>query len=583
MPKKTLADLIDEPALKDLAGDRSFARGTAYLRSGTVTRLVVRNERISARVAGSDTYAVKLWPESGALGWSCTCPMGEQGEFCKHAVATGLAWLARGNDADNPAQNEFEVIRRYLEASDKQVLVETLLDRAEDDDDLASKLLLAAQRQGVSAPAAIRETLRRALAHRDFIDYYEMPRIAAGARPVPEMLRETLKQGDARTALELAAEALKRGLNLLEHSDDSDGMLGDILGEIAQIHLSAVLKHPLVPDKLAKNVFDLLLADEMGVLAPDDYLDALGDEGLAAFRSLAEAAWAKVPALAPGQDDEAEDDDRFQITEIMKALTRRDGDADALVEVLARDLSEPHAFLEIAQALSKAGRDDEALDWAEKGRKASGSRVNYPLDDFLVAEYHRRKRHDDAVGLRWSRFFEQPSLHDYQQLKESSERAKGWNIWREKALAALRKSEAHKSQSHAVFSFGETDAPVLVQIFLWEGDPRAALEQARTGGCLGHLWLEIARALEADSPTDAIAIYRDQIGPIVRGTGNHAYDQAADLIRRMHDLMAATGRSEEFASCLATLRSEHKAKRHFIKRLEGIDLEKTRAAGSRRG
>jgi uncharacterized Zn finger protein len=580
IPKSKLAGLINEPALEELAGDRSFARGVGYFRSGAVERLVTRNGRISARVAGTDLYTVKLWQESQRLDWSCTCPMGEQGEFCKHAVATGLAWLAQGKDAGDRVPAELEAIRAYLENSNKQALVEMLLDCAADDDDLAAQLLLAAQRHGVSAPAAVRDAIRKAFAARDFIDYYAMPGVVAGARAIPEMLREILKQGDARTALELAANALARGLRLLEIGDDSDGMLGALLDEIAAIHLAAARKSGLAADKLAKQVFDLLLADGVGLLPAEKYLRALDRKGYAALRALAQSAWNKIPPLAPGDDRIASDDRRFQLAEIMKALAERDRDVDALVAVLARDLSVPYAFLGIAEALAKAGRHAEALAWAEKGRNAFPGRSDFALDDFLVAQYHRLKRHADAVTLRWSRFSELPSLHGYQQLHAAAKRSKDWEVWRERALDALRNPRPRKTGRREIFSYGVGTRLVLIEVLLWEGDPHGALAQARDGGCPGHLWLQIARALETDAPEDAVAIYVVQIEPIVRMTNNQAYDQAADLLRRIRDLMTRTGKRTDFDAYIDSLRIQHKAKRNFMQRLNSIATEKPRAASN---
>lgn len=94
--RAALADLISRRALEDLADERSFERGLAYFRNGAVERLVRHKDRITARVVGTDVYTIRLWPDGADLGWDCTCPVGQDGEFCKHLVATGLAWLAGG-------------------------------------------------------------------------------------------------------------------------------------------------------------------------------------------------------------------------------------------------------------------------------------------------------------------------------------------------------------------------------------------------------------------------------------------------------------------------------------------------------
>ncbi|MBF0562533.1 MAG: SWIM zinc finger family protein [Alphaproteobacteria bacterium] len=97
----SLAILTNEDQLRRLADGGSFERGTAYFAHGQVRALRFDGERIVATVSGSQTYRVRLWRDDGALGgdlaWSCTCPVGDIGAFCKHAVAVGLAWLAGGN------------------------------------------------------------------------------------------------------------------------------------------------------------------------------------------------------------------------------------------------------------------------------------------------------------------------------------------------------------------------------------------------------------------------------------------------------------------------------------------------------
>ncbi|MBI3918436.1 MAG: hypothetical protein HY322_15685 [Betaproteobacteria bacterium] len=570
MADHTLAGLVTESALEELAGDRYFERGLAYFRHGAVGRLRASNKEISARVEGSRPYAVRLWLDGRALDWDCTCPLGRDGEFCKHLVATGLAWLA-GRDVDaGEAPTELQTIRAFLDAAEKRALVDLLVERAAEDDDFAGQLLLSAQRAGQAAPGALKETIRKAFSTSGFVDYGEMRRFASRAAPIPEMLRECLKQGDARTAAQLSAEAMKRGLRALEHSDDSDGLLGGILSDIAAAHLAAAKKGALPPADLARGLFDLQAEDGFGFFPLEPYVRALGKEGLAAYRKLAADAWKNVPPLEPGARASEDSGRRYQIADIMKTLARIDGSADAMVEVLRRDLSQPYAYVEIAQTLSKAKRHDEALKWAEDGRKAYPDHRTGPLADFLVAEYHRRKRHDDAVALRWAGFSRYPSLQAYEQLKHAANKAKVWERWREKALAVLSPAPAQAARPRHPGNWIDSKSAVLIQILLWERTPRAALEQARATGCSMHLWLDIARALEKADAADAIVIYQEQIDAVIAHTRDHAYEEAGKLAQRIGSLLRSTGRSAEFTPWLDALRARHKAKRNLLKRLESV-------------
>lgn len=85
--------VITVDSLKKQAGSTVFRRGQDYFSHGAVGRLRVIGNRVKARVAGTEVYEVELWDDTGRLGYDCTCPHAAEGNFCKHCVALGLAWL----------------------------------------------------------------------------------------------------------------------------------------------------------------------------------------------------------------------------------------------------------------------------------------------------------------------------------------------------------------------------------------------------------------------------------------------------------------------------------------------------------
>jgi uncharacterized Zn finger protein len=102
--KDPFGRLITDASLAKLAGEKSFARGAGYFDAGAVTDLLQTRDAVRPTVAGNDDYRVILKPAGRTLDWSCTCPLGDEGTFCKHAVAAGLAWLAReGRSGDDLA------------------------------------------------------------------------------------------------------------------------------------------------------------------------------------------------------------------------------------------------------------------------------------------------------------------------------------------------------------------------------------------------------------------------------------------------------------------------------------------------
>ena len=69
-----LDDLISGATLEDLAGTTAFGRGEEYFSAGTVGRLRIIGDKITARVEGSEIYRVELQKDDGELAYDCTCP-----------------------------------------------------------------------------------------------------------------------------------------------------------------------------------------------------------------------------------------------------------------------------------------------------------------------------------------------------------------------------------------------------------------------------------------------------------------------------------------------------------------------------
>ena len=311
------------------------------------------------------------------------------------------------------------------------------------------------------------------------------------------------------------------------------------------------------------------MQDDWGFFKFEDYAPLLGKKGLARYSALAEAVWKKVPAREPGAKRDS-NTDHYRITSIVEALARHTGDVDALVRVQSRDLSYPYHYLKIAEILAKAGRHAEALDWAERGRKAFPRNLDPRLIDFLAGAYHRTKRDDEAIALAWEYFTAHPCLDAYQRLAKYVGRAKAWKTWREKALDSIRTELKRPDRERGAWPRFGAGHTLLVEIFLHEGDSDAALAEANAGGCTDSAWEQLAHAREKDHPKDAAAIYRNSVDGIVDQVNNRAYDDAAARIKRIKTLMERAGQKEEFVAWLEALRVPHKARRNFMQRIEGV-------------
>ena len=89
-----IAHVFHADRLRDLVDGKTYARGEAYFKEGRVSQMARQGATVSARVTGATPYDVKLWVTSGRIAYACSCPVGNEGNFCKHCVAVSLAILA---------------------------------------------------------------------------------------------------------------------------------------------------------------------------------------------------------------------------------------------------------------------------------------------------------------------------------------------------------------------------------------------------------------------------------------------------------------------------------------------------------
>ncbi|HKO43738.1 MAG TPA: SWIM zinc finger family protein [Pyrinomonadaceae bacterium] len=576
---------LDIRTLRALAGDRWFARGEAYLQQGRVSVLTEHEGTLAATVRGTRNYEVSLRVDEDGLQFSCSCPLGDDEQFCKHCVAVALACMYSSEVGKAKRQTSDKTdLRAFLDRHEKEWLIELLLHEASENPRLDERLRLQAARENPAGVdlAAYRRAIAKATRTGGFVDYRSAGRYARGVDQVIDSISALLDDGYAHEVVQLAEYALTKLEKAIGEIDDSDGNIGDLLGAVQDLHYRACQRSGEDQVVLARRLFDWEIKSGWDVFsgACETYANILGEKGLAEYRRLAESKWAQVAPLAPGKEDPERYGSRFRITHMMEALARQAGDPEALVAVKSRDLSHPYSFLQIAEIYRAAGKNDQALAWAERGVKAF-TKTDSRLSDFLAEEYERRGRHAEAMHLIWLQFAESPHLENYKKLQTHALRTKqtsDWTDWREKALAhlraALEKEKREWSKKYWNWA-GSGDHSPLVKIFLWERRIEDAWDEACAGGCSQSLWLQLAAALEKDQPEKALPIYKELIAPTIAQGNNDAYEEAIAHLRKVVQLMVHLGRATEVDDYLTAVRVEYKRKRNFIKLLDAMTKQLT--------
>ncbi|WP_406298457.1 hypothetical protein OG948_23945 [Embleya sp. NBC_00888] len=243
-------------------------------------------------------------------------------------------------------------------------------------------------------------------------------------------------------------------------------------------------------------------------LAIQDYTQPLGDAGIAYY-----ATCLREAGSAPNRDG-------WLIQHLREDLAEAQKDTDAFVEALTPDLTHGYAYLRIADALTAAGRDAEALTWVERGfaEHPEDSR----LADHLTGQYTAAGRHSDALKIRWDQFRHQLGVPSHRQLLKVAEATGEADHYRDRALQALcDAAEQRRTRIQA--------ARALIDILLTEDRFAEAWQAAETLGATRAQWLHLADACRTTRPEDALTIYLREATELIKTTTKHAYAQTADL------------------------------------------------------
>lgn len=561
---------FNEADLRRLAGKGGFQRGLRCLADGHVTKLAVEGGRVTATVEGSDVYRVELGGTGKELAYKCSCASSDDGSFCKHAVATGLAAIAgSANPAPKPPPPAItdDDVRTHLVGLDKGELVDLLMDRAQWDPQLRDRLFMQTAKGRSSARGldvrALKESLEQAIETGGYIDWRGASAYAMGVENAVDVLVELFDAGHDADLLELVEYALKRVENAAGQVQD-DGDIGVVFDRLNELHLDICQRARPDAVVLAKRLFEWELMSPMGLFHDclTKYADVFGEEGLAEYRRLAELAWKNVPSLGPGQKD-IRDCRRFQLTSLMTTLAGRDG-AEVVVEVLKKDLSSPSSFLRISETYRKAGDRDLAVRWAEKGITAFPRSTDRRLQELLSEEYQRGGREGEALALTWRELVERPSLSGYEALKKRADENKCWPEWKKRALEHLEKLHAPETR----LSSTPRDRSLLVQVFLFEDDGDAALHHAGVGGCGEGEWMQLASALEKERPVEAASIYTARLDMLLQYADNDRYRHAVRQMQKIKALFEEAGEGNRFAPVLEAVKKNHGRKTNLMRLIE---------------
>jgi len=233
-PSQYIAQWIAPSFLLKLAGQKYYERGEGYYEDGCVLSTEIYGDFIDATVDGTETYKVKFWLENGEFEHECSCPLGDDGEFCKHCVAVGLTVMEQTQARDNSKQTEMtlEDVKNYLLGRDKDFLVELVMRQTILDSALRAKLFFSAANHECSSEERLKnlyqwidQTIR--LGKKQFLEYDQVHFYSQKVQAIVPHIEDLLSQGYAKEVALLTGYALDVLDQAMDHIEQADRCLDE--------------------------------------------------------------------------------------------------------------------------------------------------------------------------------------------------------------------------------------------------------------------------------------------------------------------------------------------------------------------
>ncbi|TRD17282.1 DUF6880 family protein [Palleronia caenipelagi] len=435
------------------------------------------------------------------------------------------------------------------------------------------RMVLNAEQSPAEAAAEVRKRFSQIRRAKSWLDGSAQRKLARELKELIDLIGQRIGPEEAKTGFELLWALLGLSPQIQERTDDSYGVIGDVMDAAMEAIADLAPRLTLDPEELAGTVFDALMDNGYGEYdgAIPALGEALGPKGLARLKTLAEAARA-----APVEPVDVEGcgtlGDPARIFEILRDRRGRtletilqdvadlEGDVDAW---LARYTPEQLTYHTIApaaaQRLLAAGRAEEALAVVQTclARQEARERA-FDIPDVDEAHFACLKelgREEELQAALWTRFETRlcvPTLRDYL-----------------KRLPDFEDDEALiRAQEHVLAHPSLWDA--LAFCLEWP-DPAlgARLVLSRAGELDGNAYeilTPAADALAPEHPLAAVLIWRSMILFALEKARSSRYGHAA---RHLASCAAAEAAIDDYGphpdhqSFVRSLRKDHGRKHGF--------------------
>ena len=633
MEKDPYAGLTWED-LEDWAGTTIVSRGRTYQRNSSVSDLGITPEgALIAYVLGSARYVTQVVIQDGDLTSECTCPYWTN---CKHAVAVVLEYLmclkndvavpeisqtdarldmlqeteTTGEEYWNPELGMWTDIEEQLEAEQQQntgpllaylkkqtkaQLIELLDELTKAFPDVRE--FLEDRRNVRSGNAdtllkAIRKEIADIREEPDW-DEYEREYQPVSFNRLKTYLQALLLAGHADEAIPLGKELIDAVNFALETYD----IEGDIIDEVAacmEIVIQALPASSLSSyEKLAWAV-DMDLGDSYELCY--DALENIWNNAnkKSDWHALADELQKRLNAIR------SDNDLRRQVTGWLIAALEQTGREDEIIPLREREAEITGEYTQLIDLLIGEKHYEEAKNWCQKA--ITNTDPNHlgnisDIEDRLRTIQEKTGDYLSAAAFYADDFFSNPSLHTFQELCKSAQKAKvrpaveAWaRYFLETGHLPRTKGRKRKGEPNDKWPLPKTEFEkdihpsevpmihLLIELAIAEKKPTEVLKwydikPSTIGYSWGYMYtssLDVAQAIKEKYPDRAIAIWKELAESEISRVEVSGYQKAGTYLREVRDTLKRLNREKEWEAYLSELRNENKRRPRCLEVLDGL-------------
>ena len=637
MKKDPYADLTWED-LEDWAGTTIVGRGRTYQRNNSVSDLGITPEgTLIAYVLGSARYVTQVAIQDGDLTSECTCPYWTN---CKHAVAVVLEYLmclkndvavpeilqtdARldmlqetettaeeywnpelGMSADVEEQLEAEQqqntgsLLAYLKKQTNAQLIELLNELTKAFPDVRE--FLEDRRKVRSGNAdtllkAIRQEIADIREGPDWDEYeyeYEQEYQPVSFNRLKTYLQALLLAGPAEELLQVGKELI----NAVNFAIDNYEIEGDIIDEVPacmEIVIQALPASSLSSSEKLIWAVDLELADEYEFCY--DVLKNIWNNAnkKSDWHALADELQKRLNAIR------SDNDLRRQVTGWLIAALEQTGREDEIIPLREREAEITGEYTQLIDLLIGEKHYEEAKNWCQKA--ITNTDPNHlgnisDIEDRLRTIQEKTGDYLSAAAFYADDFFSNPSLHTFQELCKSAQKAKvgpaveAWaRYFLETGHLPRTKGRKRKGEPNDKWPLPKTEFEkdihpsevpmihLLIELAIAEKKPTEVLKwydikPSTIGYSWGYMYtssLDVAQAIKEKYPDRAIAIWKELAESEISRVEVSGYQKAGTYLREVRDTLKRLNREKEWEAYLSELRNENKRRPRCLEVLDGL-------------